>query len=181
MIDSKEAAEALSDIGEMVRRVRQSQTYDIASLILIVSGVLVFAGNIANYLRPGDGNHIWIAVNVTGALATLAVITFRTAPLGFDARMLVAYLLFFAFGQLCTRVLGNFTPRQLETFWPIYFMLFYSIAGMWLGYAFVLIGISISILTLIGYSYVGGLTFLLWMAVVNGGGLILGGLWMRRI
>jgi hypothetical protein len=60
-------------------------------------------------------------------------------------------------------------------------MLFYSIAGMWLGYAFVLIGVGISLLTLIGYFYVGGLTFLLWMAFVNGGGLILGGLWMRRI
>jgi hypothetical protein len=181
VIDSKEAVEALSDINEMVRRVRQSQTYDSASLIMIVWGVLVFAGNIANYLRPDDGNHIWIAVNVAGALATLAMITFRTAPHGFDARMLVAYLLFFAFGYLCTKVLGNFTPRQLGAFWPIYFMLFYSIAGMWLGYAFVLIGVGISLLTLIGYFYVGGLTFLLWMAIVNGGGLILGGLWMRRI
>jgi len=28
---------------------------------------------------------------------------------------------------------------------------------------------------------IGGAAFLLWMAVVNGGGLILGGLWMRRI
>jgi hypothetical protein len=45
----------------------------------------------------------------------------------------------------------------------------------------VLIGVGISILTLIGYFYVGGAAFLLWMAFVNGGGLILGGLWMRRI
>jgi hypothetical protein len=106
---------------------------------------------------------------------------FRTGRHGFDVRMLVAYVLFFAFGYLCTKVLGDFTPRQLGTFWPIYFMLFYSIAGMWLGYAFVLIGVSISVLTLMGYFYVGGLTFLLWMAFVNGGGLILGGLLMRRI
>jgi hypothetical protein len=52
---------------------------------------------------------------------------------------------------------------------------------MWFGYAFVLIGVSISILTLIGYFYIGGDAFLLWMAFVNGGGLLLGGLWMRRI
>jgi hypothetical protein len=181
MIDSQEASAALSDIDEMIRRVRQSQTYDLASLILILWGVLVFAGNIATYLWPRHGNQVWIAVNVVGALATLAIIYFKTGPHDFDVRMLAAYLLFFAFGYFCTKVLGDFTPRQLGTFWPIYFMLFYSIAGMWVGYAFVLIGISISILTLIGYFYVGGAAFVLWMAFVNGGGLILGGCWMRRI
>jgi hypothetical protein len=181
MIDSRQASEALSDIDEMVRRVRQSQTYDLASLTMMFWGVLVLSGNIANWLWPRDGNHIWIAVNVAGALATLAIIYFRTDPHPFDVRMLVAYLLFFAFGYFCTRVLGDFTPRQLGTFWPIYFMLFYAIAGMWLGYAFVLIGVGISLLTLIGYFYVGGAAFLLWMAFVNGAGLILGGLWMRRI
>jgi hypothetical protein len=181
MIDSKEAREALSDIDEMVRRVRQSQTYDIASLIMILWGVLVFAGNIATWLWPRDGDQIWIAINAVGVVATLATIYVRAEARSFDVRMLVAYLLFFAFGYLCTKVLGDFTPRQLGTFWPIYFMLFYAIAGLWLGYAFVLIGVGISILTLIGYFYVGGEAFLLWMAFVNGGGLLLGGLWMRRI
>ena len=180
-INSNEAAKALSDIDEMVRRVRQSQTYDIASLIMILWGALVFAGNIATYLWPRHGYHIWIAVNVVGVLATLATIYFRVSARSFDVRMLVAYLLFFAFGYLCTKVLGDFTPRQLGTFWPIYFMLFYAIAGLWLGHAFVLIGVGISILTLIGYFYIGEAAFLLWMAFVNGGGLLLGGLWMRRI
>ena len=180
MIDSKEASEALSDIDEMVRRVRQSRTYELASLIMILWGVLVFAGNIATWLWPRDGYDIWIAVNAVGALATLVTTYFRTAR-SFDARMLVAYVLFFAFGYLCTKVLGDFTPRQLGTFWPIYFMLLYAIAGLWLGYAFVLIGVGISILTLIGYFYIGGEAFSLWMAFVNGGGLLVGGLWMRRI
>jgi len=45
----------------------------------------------------------------------------------------------------------------------------------------VVIGLGITLLTLIGYFFVTGGAFLLWMAAVNGGGLILGGLWMRRI
>ena len=93
--------------------------------------------------------------------------------------MLLAFLLFFAFGFFFSVVLGHFTPRQLATFWPLYFMLVYTIAGLWFGYAFVAIGLAISALTLIGYFFVGA-WFELWMAVVNGGGLILGGLWMRR-
>ncbi|TQF39737.1 hypothetical protein UNPF46_12005 [Bradyrhizobium sp. UNPF46] len=42
------------------------------------------------------------------------------------------------------------------------------------------IGLGVTALTLIGYVYIGE-AFPLWMAFVNGGGLILGGLWMRRI
>ena len=76
-------------------------------------------------------------------------------------------------------MLGHFGPRELGVFWPIYFMLFYIIAGLWVGHAFVAIGLAISALTLIGYFCVGN-WFEPWMAVVNGGGLMLGGLWMRR-
>jgi hypothetical protein len=64
-------------------------------------------------------------------------------------------------------------------FWPTYFMMVYTIAGLWVGWAFVAIGLGITALTLIGYFFVGG-WFDLWMAVINGGGLVLGGLWMRR-
>jgi hypothetical protein len=76
--------------------------------------------------------------------------------------------------------LERFGPCQLGTFWPLYFMLFYTLAGLWFGHAFVAIGLDISALTLIGFFYIGE-AFPLWMAFVNGGGLILGGLWMRRI
>jgi hypothetical protein len=59
-------------------------------------------------------------------------------------------------------------------------MLFYAIAGLWFGYAFIVIAICTSALALLGYYYAGA-AYLLWMAVVHGGGLIAGGLWMRRI
>jgi hypothetical protein len=58
-------------------------------------------------------------------------------------------------------------------------MLPYIIAGLWLGGAFVAIGTAIIALTLIGYFFAGP-WFELWMALVNGGGLLLGGFWMRR-
>jgi hypothetical protein len=51
---------------------------------------------------------------------------------------------------------------------------------LWFGYAFLALGLGISTLVLIGYVFVTGDGFLVWMAVVNGGGLILSGLWMRR-
>ena len=183
-IDAKEAAQALNDIELVVSRVRQSRTYEIASQMMILWGVLVFLGNIATLLAPRHAGYIWIGVNAVGALGAIAISMFRfpgAAGKGFDARMAVAFLLFFAFGLLCSKVFGHFGPREMGAFWPIFFMLFYCIAGLWVGGAFVVIGFGITILTLIGYFFITGGAFLLWMAAANGGGLILGGLWMRRI
>ena len=181
-IDPREAASALSDINEIARRVRQSTIYRLASLMLIMWGVLVFAGNLATWLSPRTAGYAWIAVYIAGLAGSFAVSAFdraRTGIRSFDMRTLVALLLFLAFGFFCVAVLGHFTPRQQGTFWPIYFMLVYTIAGLWVGPAFVAIGLGITALTLIGYFFIGE-AFPLWMAFVNGGGLILGGLWMRR-
>jgi hypothetical protein len=53
-------------------------------------------------------------------------------------------------------------------------------AGVRFGRALLVIGAVIVALTLIGFFTIGE-AFPLWMDFVNGGGLILGGLWMRRI
>ena len=184
MIDSKEAAEALADIDDIVQRVKQSQLYELASLAAVWWGILVFAGNLVTWLWPIYAVYAWVAVDVVGVvgLVALRVLNPPHQPhgRGFDVKLLLVFALFFAFGYLCTNVVGHFGPRQLGTFWPLYFMLFYMLAGLWFGYAFVAIGLGISALTLIGYFCIGE-AFPLWMAFVNGGGLILGGLWMRRI
>jgi hypothetical protein len=181
MIDSKQASEALTEIDEIVRRVRQSRIYNLASLIMIMWGALVFAGYVATWLLPRNGGIVWIVIYVIGIAGSFVVSNHDHAREGvrtFDLRMLAAFVLFVAFGIFCGWF-GHLTPRQLGTFWPIYFMLVYTIAGLWAGYAFVAIGLGITALTLIGYFFAGD-WFDLWMAVVDGGGLMLGGLWMRR-
>jgi hypothetical protein len=181
-IDSREAASALSDISEIAHRVRQSTIYNLASLMLIMWGALTFAGYLASYLWPRYAGFGWIAVYVAGTAGTIVISPLNRARSGirtFDIRMFTAFLLFVAFGIFASVWLGHFTPRQMGTFWPIYFMLVYTIVGLWVGQAFVAIGLGIIALTLIGYFFVGS-AFDLWMAFVNGGGLMLGGLWMRR-
>jgi hypothetical protein len=182
MIDSQQASEALADIDEMTRRVRQSRIYNLASLMLIMWGALVFAGYLGSFLLPHYAGYFWAALNLAGVAGSFAISALgypRSGIRTFDVRMLIAFLLFFAFGFLCTTVLGHFTPRQMGAFWPIYFMLLYIIAGLWIGQAFVVIGLGISALAQVGYFLIGD-WFDLWMAFVDGGGLMLGGLWMRR-
>jgi len=183
-IDARQAAQALSEIDDIVRRVRQSRTYDIASLMIILWGVLVLAGNLANYGWPRQGAAIWIGVNLLGTVGSLAIafsFARRKGGQRVGLRILAGFVMIFAFGILCSCVLGHFGPREMATFWPIYSMLFYCIAGLWFGYAFLALGLGISALVLIGYFFITGDAFLLWMAAVNGGGLILSGLWMRRV
>jgi len=182
MIDRQQASEALADIDDVVQRVRQSRIYHLASLMLIMWGVLVFAGYLVTYLSPRHAGYGWLAVYAAGFAGTIVISRFNQARAGVrtvDIRMLAAFLLFMLFGIFVSAWLGHFSPRQTSTFWPIYFMLFYTIAGLWAGYAFVAIGFSIIVLTLVGYYHIGS-AFDLWMAFVNGGGLLLGGLWMRR-
>src|SRR3974390_3425965 len=109
-------------------------------------GALVLAGNLLTYGWARHSGLIWTTVNAVGAIGSLAISAFSAAPKGgrgFDARMAIAFLLFFAFGFLCSAVLGHYGPRELGAFWPIYFMLMYCIAGLWFGYAFVAIGLAI--------------------------------------
>lgn len=182
MIDPMEASRALSDIDDMVKRVRQSRIYDLASQFMVVAGVFVVAGNLATYAVPHRAIYIWPAVNVLTVAISFVVSIFdhrRTGVLSFDYRMFVTFVLFYAFGVLCSSVLAQYGPREMGTFWPIYFMLFYCIAGLWFGRAFIAIGAAITVLTLVGYFFITGYAFLFWMAVVNGGGLIVSGLWMR--
>lgn len=181
---AKEAAQALNDIEQIVQRVRQSRIYDISSQIMIAAGVLVLAGNLANFAAPRYAAIIWVAVNVLTVASAAALSAMGAKMSGvqtFDFRVLGAFLLFYGFGILCSVVLGHFGPRELGAFWAIYFMLFYCMAGLWFGRAFTAMGLAIVVLTLIGYFLVEGGAFLLWMAAVNGGGLILSGFWMRRI
>jgi hypothetical protein len=181
MIDSREASEALADIDDMVSRVRQSRIYDLASQMMVMWGVLVFAGYLVTYFAPRYAFFGWTAVYVVG-IAGWAWLSRANRPRSgvrtFDLKFFLAFVMFFAFGIFCNW-LGHFGPRQISTFWPIYFVMMYAIAGLWFGYAFIAIGLSVTALTLVGYVYLGS-AFDLWMAFVNGGGLILGGLWMRR-
>jgi hypothetical protein len=180
MIDSKQATEALTDIDSIVRRVRQSRIYNFSSVMLIMWGTLVFAGYVASYIWPGMNGVQWIVLDTIGLAASLAIGASTRQRAGvntFSARFLAASVLFVVFG--CILSVGHLRARQMDAFWPIYFMMVYTIVGLWFGYAFVAIGVGITALTLIGYFFAGD-WFHLWMAVVDGGGLVLGGLWMRR-
>jgi hypothetical protein len=181
-IDRTQAAEALTDIDAITRRVRQSRFYRFSSQLMVLWGALTAVGYGVTFLSPASATPAWIGVYIVGIAASVAIggiERVRSEVRAFDYRLLAAYLLFIGFGLLWTVGLVQLSPRLLCAFWPTYFALAYAIAGLWFGFAFVAIGLGIAALTIVGYFY-SGAWFDLWMAFVNGGGLALGGLWMRR-
>lgn len=182
MIDSREANSALADIEEIGARVRQSLFYRRTSAMLILWGALTFAGYLITFFAPQVSRYIWIAIMILGIAGSvvIGVITARRQGVNnFNARIFAAFVLFIAFGFVWSVAIGQFGARQLGAFWTSYFMLPYILLGLWLGWAFVAIGSAVMALTFIGYFYSGD-WFGLWMAFVNGIGLILGGIWMQR-
>ena len=182
-IDPKAAAAALDEIDQVGRMVRQSNFYRRASLIMVLWGVLVVFGNLAGFAMPHLAGPIWLAVNLVGMAGTIALAACgrggEDPAKGFEWRIPAAFALFFAFGLLWTQGFAHFAPRQMGAFWPTYFMLAYALAGLWAGRALTVIGLGVTALTVLAYAYAGD-WFEPWMALVNGGGLVLGGLWMRR-
>lgn len=182
-IERSEAVQALSDIEAIAQAVRRSRIYNLASLLLILWGSVVFVGYLASVALPRQAGIIWFSADVAGIIGSICISTFvhskRDGIRPFDWRALSAVLLLFAFGLFWSVGIARLPVRELNAFWATYFMLVYSIVGLWFGFGFLVIGLGITTLTLLAY-FLSGPWFELLMAFINGGGLILGGLWMRR-
>jgi hypothetical protein len=181
-ITDAEAAKSLDDIDAITRKVKQSLFFRRVRVSILLWGVLTFIGYLSGHFYPASAWWIWRGVYVVGITGTIFAGTFSSENgqgMRFDARMFFAFILFFVFGMLWTDVLGAFSPRQRDAFWPTYFMLAYTLLGLWAGTAFVVIGLAITALTVASY-FLSGSYFGLTMAAVNGLGLILAGLWMWR-
>ena len=180
-IDPAEAAGALADIDAIAARVKQSRSYRLASAALILWGVIVALGYTAAQFWPRSAPILWSALHVTGVILMVLLGTreARERGRGYDPRLLFGVLLCFVFGLIWSLVIGRFGPREMSAFWPTLFMFAYTLAGLWLGRAFVALGLAVTALTLAGYVFAGP-WFDLYLAVVNGGGLMACGLWMRR-
>lgn len=178
-INRDEADAMLADIESIGRRVKQSLIYRVSSLVLMFWGVITIAGNVVGFFDGRWAGYSWTAFDLVGVIGTVAILSRVHKAAAFDWRMLAGFALFFAFGLVWSVVLGRFGPRELDAFWPTLFLFGYALAGLWLGRAFTIIGVGLAALVLAGYFWAGA-AFDLYLAAVNGGGVILCGLWMRR-
>ena len=174
-IDPTEAATSLQDIATVERRTREAMVYTGSSVIFIMWGVLVACGYGLTELAP--------LISSLGCAATAVIVAVRMHARPSEARdwrIIWAMIAMTAFGAAWSFVLGPVVPRQmLYAFQPSLFLLGLMLVGLWLGRFFVILGFVGIGLIVIGYLQAEP-WLRLWMAAVQSGTLILGGIWLGR-
>jgi len=182
-LDPKDAAASLDDIAAIERRTREILNYGRVADILFLWGGLTLGGYLLNWFVPSSVVWAWPVISIGGFIATV-VIAWRRYPAmprraGVAWRWIGSYLSLLAFGVVVVYELAPLTVRQQQVFWPTLVMFSYVVGGFWVGRFFLYLGLTVIVLILIGY-YLTGAWFALWLAFVYGGGLIAGGIWLRR-
>ena len=188
-ISRTEAASALTDIEQTASRTQLARGYRISSPIFMTWGVIWIIGYLAMGLLPQDRwGHLWIPLDIIGFVVT-AILTRRGyssagasrggATAGAAWRSVVFSLAVMAFASV-TFTLFRAVSTDVYLVYPgLICGLIYILLGVWRMTRFAVIGVLMFAASLVGY-YLLQPWLAFWMAAVGGGGLLLGGLWMRR-
>jgi hypothetical protein len=191
VISSTEAAEALRDVAQTDRRTRVSGAYHVASPHLILWGLIWVAGYTGSGLTPPEKwGLVWLPLILVGIVGAIAL-GMRAAgsgakaasgksgfSAGRSATLALAICLFIGSVYF---VFQPVSPLPYLVFPALITALVYVLLGGVLGLPrYVAIGAMMFLVTMIGFVY--AKPFLpFWIAAAGGGGLVLGGLWMRKV
>jgi hypothetical protein len=178
-IPAEEAASALRDAEAAAGRSTQARGYEAASGHLLLWGVIWAFANAAGQFNERAGETAWSVLVVVGILgstflgarqrqakgAMLKAVMMGGAIGGFGAgvQVVVHPLSFCQTGAIASLVVGAV----------------YMATGTVIGLRLSAVGFGVMVATVAGWLFLRD-WFSLWDAVVGGGGLILGGLWMRK-
>lgn len=177
-LSPQDASAALHDIEQAQTRSAMLRDYQHAAPHLIVWGVLWAVGYGLTNFFPAQANAVWAVVIPIGVLADVTAM--RGSRSGVAWRYIAAMAAAFAFVFALFVVMAPVSGRQVAAAIPLFVALMYVLRGIWAGPRYVVAGATIAALTLGGFVLLSA-HFLLWMAVVGGGALILAGLWLRRV
>lgn len=188
-LSPEQASSALNDIAGAQRKVAIFTGYERGAPQFWLWGTIWLVGYSVTQFLPRYAGWAWLALNVLGFAAAAGLARAGIDPAGATAEtarraknmqarhVLYVGLAFFLF-IVATFVVFSPTPAQYGAFPALLVGFAYSVAGIWSGVRWLVAGISLSALTLIGYLYVPQ-HFMLWMAIFGGGTLIASGFWMK--
>jgi len=179
-----EAQCALKDIEKTENRTAASQHGRASAPYLIMWGIIWAIGYGATASMP-QLSWIWATLVAGGIIGSiiLGVLQSRTYARGaeFGWRYFASFAIIGVFLAVFGSVLSPLDYNQISAFFPLVIGLFYCFIGIWTkGWRMLPLGLALIALTTLGY-FTMPQQFLYWMAAVGGGGLILGGLWMRSV
>jgi hypothetical protein len=181
-LSSKEAAETLSDVERTAQRSAQAFSYRNTSPHLILWGVVWLIGYAGTDLRPAYWHEIWLVLIVSAIVIAMVLghgIRGRSDTAN-SWRVLGLMAVVSTFIAATCAIMWPVSGMQFGAFAPLLTGAVYAGLGLWVGTRYVMLGVSIIALTLVSYFYLPG-HFLLCMAAVGGGGMILAGFWFRTV
>jgi hypothetical protein len=188
VISETEAGEALRDIERVHRRTALAGGYSRASPHLILSGIIWAAGYAATGLtEPAQWASFWIPLSLVGVIGNYVIAYRGHRP---EAGNPAARTVQAAQGLWMTAVMMVFIVSTYLLFRPtdpvpylvfpaLLLALTYSIIGAMGMRRFLWIGVGVFAVTIAGMVFARE-SIVLWVAAAGGGGLILGGLWLRK-
>jgi hypothetical protein len=183
-IGREDAAQALKDAASAAGRSQRLHAYRGGSGFLILWGVIWAAMDVGFYIRPHAGNWLSLtgdAVGVAGSVL-LGLWGRRKQPGAYPMRSVAGVLLVtvaIGLNSLSMSVISS--PQdagQAQAMAGISVGCAYMVLGAVQGLRLAAVGLTMIVITLGGWVFAREY-FMLWSAVAAGGGLVLGGLWLR--
>ncbi len=179
-LSRNEAANTLRDISKTERRSSELFGYRFGSPHLFLWGAIWMVAYGAAYFRP-HWTLVWPVLAAAGTIGSFLIgwrMKAGTAN-SFGWRYGGTFVSVILFISAIFAIMPPHTDAQVAAFFPILVALFYLLIGVWTeGTRMIVLGLAMGALTLFGFFNLAPY-FSPWMAVVGGGGLILGGFWLR--
>lgn len=194
-ISPSEAAESLKAVEATTERSTQALCYANSSPFFVLWGAIWVIGYAGTYAFarllefPRAINWLWTVLMLIGVLGCVQIgrEQWRAQYPGAAAegrrngrRWLGSIFVIWIFIIAAALIIGPRYAIIQGAFIPLLMGMFYALFGLWKGPRFVYAGFAVTVLTLGGFFYLPE-HFLLWMALVGGGSLILVGLWLKRV
>jgi len=177
-----EASRTLRDIDSAARRSARAYGYRHASPYLIVWGVVWLIGYGAPWVVPGWHRSAWLPM-VIAATGLSFAIGYWTRPResrnGHKFWLTFVAVYAFVWAQFAT--MPQIRGPQGIVYAPVLVAFLYTMIGIWTGaIRMAVLGIFVGAAALTGFFYFPKILEP-WIAIVGGGGLILGGNWLRTV
>lgn len=176
-----EAQTALRDIEKTENRTAASQHARGTAPFLIMWGLIWAVGYTVTATAPSL-SWVWLGLIVIGVAGSFFLSRKRDTEAGGKRFSMQYFASFGAIGIFLTALMSIVQPldyNQVSAVFPLMIGMFYSFIGIWTkGWRMLPLGLALIGLTTLGY-FALPQYFVYWMAGVGGGGLILGGLWLR--
>lgn len=183
VIERDDAARALAEAQRAAGRTADVINYRYASPYLLLWGLVWLVGNLVSQFLPAWSGPVWmggVALGVAGSVLIGVRIGGRDGRRGGGAASLMISLAFAAFGIGVSVVAPFQSWAQSEAFFCLAVGAAYIVMGAFIGWRIAAVGVVVMAVTLGGWLYARD-QFFLWMALAGGGGLLLGGFWLRKV